>query len=108
MKKLLTLLALVILLTGCTTAPKESFLDEKIKCKKMAEEKIKAIEKGFTIDNLLTARYTEIEYSQDLDTCIMSYIKSNKNYDGTYSWSYKYEYAYDAEGDMIMNRYTQK
>jgi len=51
----------------------------------MAKEKIEAIEKGFTIDNLLTAKYTEIEYSQNLDTCIMSYIKSNKIYDGTYS-----------------------
>ena len=71
MKKLLTLLALVILLAGCAAAPKKSFLDEKIKCKKLAEEKIDQLEAKWGGRFLILDR--EFKYNQNLDTCIISY-----------------------------------
>jgi len=80
MKKLFTFLVLGILLSGCATNSNESFLDEKIKCKKMAEERF---------DELSTRHNTESfkkhsAYSSALDTCLINYSYSWSNADDTY------------------------
>lgn len=70
MKKLLALTLSLALLAGCSggfTAGGESYLDEKIKCKKLAEERFEKLAeepgfiKGFT------------NFSPELNTCLISY-----------------------------------
>lgn len=69
------ILVFVLLLAGCVnSAPKkESFLDEKIKCAKLADEWFKKKEKGYPGSNyLFVSEYSN--YSIELDTCVVSYI----------------------------------
>ena len=70
MKKLIVFFVLAILLTGCTTAPKESFLDKKIKCKKLAEERIAELQADCVSCDIHEG-YSD--YSPTLDTCLINY-----------------------------------
>jgi len=69
MKKLLALLVLTILLAGCATASNESFLDEKIKCKKLAEARLEELEKeSFNQIEIIGTNY----YAPD-SSCILAW-----------------------------------
>jgi hypothetical protein len=70
MKKLLTLLTLAILLTGCATKSNESFLDKKIKCKKLAEARIEELRTD-CVSCSIHEGYSN--YSSTLDTCLINY-----------------------------------
>jgi hypothetical protein len=77
MKKLLVSLVLTLLLAGCSggfTASDQSYLDEKIKCKKLAEERIEKVQSlniGIAdVKNKLSS------YSVELDSCFLYYQKT--------------------------------
>ncbi|MBU1089855.1 membrane lipoprotein lipid attachment site-containing protein [Patescibacteria group bacterium] len=80
MKKLFTFLVLTVLLTGCTTASDGSFLDEKIKCKKLAEARFEELETGWGYS--FTPRYSN--YSPELDTCLINYVIQSEESPSSY------------------------
>ncbi|MDD3067079.1 MAG: hypothetical protein PHO48_04600 [Candidatus Gracilibacteria bacterium] len=75
MKKLFTILVLTSLLfTGCKTINQQNFLDEKIKCKKLAEEKFDGIEEDLAYPMTHSSLHRGYStYSAALDTCLISY-----------------------------------
>ena len=74
MKKLFTALVLAILLAGCATSANESFLDEKIKCKKLADERIEKLKDEYSSSNASSVELAQFTFYEPKSTCIIEYV----------------------------------
>lgn len=70
MKKFFAVLVLTFLFTGCVGTNQQSYLDEKIKCKKLAEEKFKIIGQNNKLGYFRSKLQT---FSPNLDACLIYY-----------------------------------
>ncbi|MFH1546121.1 MAG: hypothetical protein ABIE14_01990 [Patescibacteria group bacterium] len=77
MKKIFATFVLVFLLVGCGAASQQSFLDEKIKCKDLANKRLENLQGNWDLIELI-----ESDYFAELDTCIAAFIGIKKYSDG--------------------------
>ncbi len=70
MKKIFAAFVLTLLLAGCGTASQQSFLDEKIKCKNLADKRIEELRNN---SSTIRVSLAEVNYSESDKSCLMLY-----------------------------------